>query len=384
MLSLPAMRAPPLRRALEIASGRSQRGADAAPRTTLVQRLKDCALQRQWAAAVGLFDRSSEELKRTKWRPFHYAALLQVLRDSRKPECAARVWDFMLRHPDQTMDEQSLSEALALAVATRQPALVQSVQQQLSERGLADRVRPFAQRYFLRHTAQQWESALASLSALRSAASSIDAVNAVLDYCGSPTVARATIEALPDVALAPNDATFAALVRCYRRQGDWEQALGVVRWADTLAPRATAATIGPLSCAQVLGALASGGRLEQCEAVVVAMRDRQIPHTQEVVEAVVGCFHARSKSDRPEWRRGAWHEALSYVTAMRYLNVKGTLRGYTALIRMYRDRGVNDGGAIARRLDEAMKADGVAADARTSIQLIHAWSNQQRTRNRFR
>lgn len=81
-------------------------------------------------------------------------------------------------------------------------------------------------------------------------------------------------------------------------------------------------------------------------------------------------------SNLVQWKSAAWHEALSYFSAIRMsTNAKGTRQTYESLIKMYERRsGIRDGGRTAQDLYAAMREDGLQPDEQSQVKLINSWS----------
>lgn len=160
---------------------------------SLISRLKDNILQQRWANSLSLFDNTAVEVKKAKWKPFHFQAILEVNRKHNrsfvcKKEQFEKLWSFLKEHPDQSVDSGTLSEALATACVLRDKELVEEVKKKIADKqisllgsedggaadvkgeiaeggndGAGDKIRNFAQRYYERFVESDWQAALSSV-----------------------------------------------------------------------------------------------------------------------------------------------------------------------------------------------------------------------------
>lgn len=410
----------------------------------LIHILKDCLLQQQWARAVSLFDNAQN---RDKWRSYHLCPLIEVLRRTKHYEPFPRIWKFMREQEQQqqgdttsqaehpVLNKASLSQALATASLHRDADTVAEIKQVMLQRGISDdNLQGFAKKMHERFQSSDWFSALQSMDKLRAVVgTSQEAFNTVLHSCGNARVVRAVLQQAAPIlrketggAVMADANSYSALIACFRRNQhhaqeehddesdasvkpvagkeegsrssssfssfasrvDWQGALEAFHSEVPSEFRAS-----PPVYAQLLRTLSAAEQLELCERAVVHMRDSQVVHTAQVIEAVLRCFEARSRAGaKEEWRRAAWSEALSYFSAMRQLsNVKGTRWGYDALVRMYeRNRQSARSGSGAASVDntaqaiaDAMRDDGIQDTTDLQVRLINAWSNKRQRGPRF-
>lgn len=405
----------------------------------LIDRLRDCRLQREWARALRLFDHATPDARR-KWQPFHYATLLDTLNHaagqvrrtsvvappspSTSPLEAAlrRIWkELSQAKTPPPLDARCLNLALRLASQLD----VADVEKDISQRMTVDAVPVSAEvhRQRARHLAHKHNDWVGALKALTESTQSATATEPSRPHAaaalpiGPATGPRTTVlrigdinkvafsmtsvdevaplvrqvmlmhESDPNTYPRPNADTAAALVRSAGYHGDWQRAISTF---DSLPETwGLPITSTPIWNA-LLNALIRARQGELADEAFRRMADQGIPHDEATVQQSLR---------RHELAGGNWFDACTYFASMRQLSpTVGTANNYTTLMRVLSQHGpqgasASDGHAAEHsnhvgvvKIMDMMRADGVDGhlvnNTRANVDLINAWSATRRPRSR--
>jgi pentatricopeptide repeat protein len=336
----------------------------------LIDRLKDLQLQGHWARAVSLFDNHPAEARQWRWQNFHYRCLLQLLLTAEQPAPVQRIWAEMKKRPELAVDEEGSNDALALACAGSDEALISDIQHTMEERKFDLKQR--AIRGLERRRAMDWQAALREVKSRvdarvlegRSVADDRDITATFEDLLRRHRTNRDAVAALTgtmDAAGVKQTAvSYAARIRA---APTWEAAMGAMAECKAVVPPTS------LTYNALLQSLWAGRAASQMGAVIDDMAANNVAHDKRTVEWVMRYYETTPR----------WAEATKYFLSMKAAGVPPTNSGYGSLIKAY-----NRGGQADRVMTvfDAMRKDGFQGNERDTVSLINAWSSNRASRFR--